>query len=53
MTPTLGATIGAIAIAKANFGSWFKFMAPLFIIWMIVGGVILYVFTAIGWSGGI
>ncbi len=53
ITPTLGATIGAIAIAKANFGSWFKFMAPLFVIWMIIGGVILYIFTAIGWNGGI
>ncbi|MEB7384744.1 Na+/H+ antiporter NhaC family protein [Staphylococcus xylosus] len=53
ITPTLGATIGAIAIAKANFGSWFKFMVPLFVIWMIIGGVILYIFTAIGWSGGI
>ncbi|OEK65845.1 transporter [Staphylococcus equorum] len=53
ITPTLGATIGAIAIAKANFGSWFKFMIPLFLIWIVVGSVILYIFTAVGWSGGV
>lgn len=53
ITPTLGATVGAIAIAKANFGAWFKFMLPLFLIWIIVGGIVLYVFTTIGWSGGI
>ena len=53
ITPTLGATVGAIAIAKANFGSWFKFMIPLFLIWVVVGSVILYIFTAVGWSGGV
>ncbi|WP_253345658.1 Na+/H+ antiporter NhaC family protein [Staphylococcus equorum] len=53
ITPTLGATVGAIAIAKANFGSWFKFMVPLFLIWIVVGSVILYIFTAVGWSGGV
>ncbi|MCY1037790.1 YfcC family protein [Staphylococcus nepalensis] len=53
ITPTLGATVGAIAIAKANFSSWFKFMAPLFLIWIIVGSFILYVFTSVGWTGGI
>ncbi|PHK49628.1 Na+/H+ antiporter NhaC family protein [Staphylococcus edaphicus] len=52
ITPTLGATIGAIAIAKANFGSWFKFMMPLFVVWMIVAAIVLYVITAIGWTGG-
>ncbi|TLW39898.1 Na+/H+ antiporter NhaC family protein [Staphylococcus cohnii] len=53
ITPTLGATVGAIAIAKANFSSWFKFMAPLFLIWIIVGSIVLYIFTTVGWSGGI
>ena len=53
ITPTLGATVGAIAIAKANFSSWFKFMAPLFLIWVIVGSIVLYIFTTVGWSGGI
>ncbi|MEX6272879.1 Na+/H+ antiporter NhaC family protein [Staphylococcus saprophyticus] len=53
ITPTLGATIGAIAIAKANFGSWFKFMIPLFIVWLVVGSIVLYIFTAVGWSGGV
>ena len=53
ITPTLGATVGAIAIAKANFSSWFKFMAPLFLIWIIVGSIVLYIFTIVGWTGGI
>jgi len=53
ITPTLGATIGAIAIAKANFGSWIKFMLPLFVLWILVGAVLLYIFTVTGWSGGI
>ncbi|MFY3790497.1 hypothetical protein ACOQFO_02075 [Ureibacillus sp. MALMAid1270] len=49
--PTLGATMGAIAIARANFGSWIKFMIPLFIIWMVVGSIILYYISSIGWVG--
>lgn len=53
VTPTLGATVGAIAIAKGNFVSWLKFMLPLFLIWLIVGSIVLYVFTTIGWTGGI
>ena len=53
ITPTLGATVGAIAIAKANFSSWFKFMAPLFLIWVIVGSIVLYIFTTVGWTGGL
>ena len=53
ITPTLGATIGAIAIARANFGAWIKFMGPLFIIWLVIGSIILYIFTNVGWSGGI
>ena len=53
ITPTLRATIGAIAIARANFGAWIKFMGPLFIIWLVIGSIILYIFTNVGWSGGI
>lgn len=52
VTPTLGATVGAIAIAKGNFASWLKFMVPLFVIWIIVGATLLYFFTLVGWSGG-
>ena len=52
VTPTLGATVGAIAIAKGNFASWLKFMVPLFVIWIIVGAALLYFFTLVGWSGG-
>lgn len=51
IVPTLGATVGAIALAKANFGSWMKFMLPLFIIWFIVGSAILYVVASNGWIG--
>lgn len=49
IVPTLGATVGAIALAKANFGSWMKFMLPLFFIWFVIGSVILYVLGSIGW----
>ncbi|RIP37362.1 YfcC family protein [Staphylococcus gallinarum] len=52
ITPTLGATVGAIAIAKGNFASWLKFMLPLFGIWIIVASVLLFIFTIIGWNGG-
>ncbi len=51
ITPTLGATVGAIALARANFGSWLKFMLPLFILWMIAGSVILYYLANINWAG--
>lgn len=49
--PTLGATMGAIAIAKANFGAWIKFMVPLFLIWMVLCMGILYYISSIGWTG--
>ncbi|WP_411843316.1 Na+/H+ antiporter NhaC family protein [Salinicoccus sp. HZC-1] len=51
ITPTLGVTVGSIALAKANFGSWIKFMMPLFLIWVIIGSVILYYLATIGWTG--
>ncbi|MEK5067113.1 Na+/H+ antiporter NhaC family protein [Sporosarcina sp. FSL K6-1508] len=51
IVPTLGATVGAIALARANFGSWMKFMFPLFLIWFVVGSAILYVVSSIGWVG--
>lgn len=51
ITPTLGATVGAIALARANFGSWLKFMIPLFILWMITGAFILYYLANINWTG--
>jgi len=51
ITPTLGALVGALAIAKANFGAWFKFMFPLFLIWFVVGSFILYFLASIGWVG--
>lgn len=51
ITPTLGATVGAIALAKANFGSWIKFMLPLFFIWVIAGSIILYYLANINWAG--
>lgn len=49
--PTLGATMGAIALAKANFGSWLRFMMPLFAIWFVLGSIILYYIASIGWVG--
>lgn len=49
--PTLGATMGAIALARANFGAWIKFMVPLFLIWMVVGAVILFYIASVGWVG--
>lgn len=51
ITPTLGVTIGSIALAKANFGSWIKFMMPLFLIWVVIASVILYYIASIGWVG--
>ncbi|GGP07842.1 hypothetical protein GCM10011346_05580 [Oceanobacillus neutriphilus] len=51
ITPTLGVTVGSIALAKANFSSWIKFMMPLFVIWTIVGAIILYYLASIGWVG--
>lgn len=49
--PTLGATMGAIALARANFGAWIKFMIPLFLIWMVICMGILYYIASIGWTG--
>lgn len=51
IVPTLGVTVGSIALAKANFGSWMKFMMPLFLIWFVVGSILLYYVSSIGWVG--
>lgn len=51
IVPTLGATMGAIVLARANYLSWLKFMVPLYTIWVIVGFGILYYLATIEWVG--
>lgn len=51
IVPTLGATMGAIVLARANYLSWLKFMVPLYLTWVIVGFGILYYLATIGWVG--
>ena len=49
--PTVGVTMGALAIADVSYDKWLKFILPLFIIWSVIVCVLLYVLGMIGWTG--
>lgn len=48
--PASGYYMAAIAIARINIKDWLKWYAPLFVIWVIICGIILYVCTLIGYG---
>ncbi len=50
LTPTSGYFMATLAIAKVPYEKWFKFMWPLFLIWVAVGGIFLLIAQAINWG---
>ena len=49
LLPTTSSLLGTLAVAKVPYGRWFKFMFPLFLIWMVLGCVVMVGAVAIGY----
>jgi len=47
--PTSAATMGALAAAKIPFDRWIKWVWPLFLGWIAIGGVFVLIATAISY----
>lgn len=52
ISPVLGWTIGSCVAAGVPFTKWVRWVLPSVVIFMLLGFVILYVLTSIGWTGG-
>lgn len=52
ISPVLGWTIGSCVLAGISFGKWLRWVLPAVIIFMLLGFVILFILSAIGWTGG-
>lgn len=52
VSPVLGWMIGSCVAAGVSFGKWVRWVFPVVIIFLLIGCVILYVLTTIGWTGG-
>lgn len=48
--PHAVATMGFVGAANIPFSQWFKFMIKLFLMWVVVGIILLMIATAIGYS---
>ena len=49
--PTFGALMGALGMAKVPFGRWLRFVFPFILLMFAINSVLLFVLTAIGWTG--
>ncbi len=49
LLPTTSSLLGTLAVANVPYGRWFKFMFPLFIIWTVLGCVVMVGAVAIGY----
>ncbi|KXH86092.1 AbgT family transporter [Sporosarcina sp. HYO08] len=52
LSPVLGWTIGSCVAAGVAFTKWVRWVFPAVVLFMLLSGVILYVLTSIGWTGG-
>lgn len=41
--PTSAALMGVLSVAKINYEKWVKFLWPLMLIWLVIGGIFLVV----------
>ncbi|MED2629502.1 YfcC family protein, partial [Bacillus thuringiensis] len=48
--PTSGVLMGVLAASGISYGKWIRFMAPLALIWFIIGLVFLIVGVNIEWG---
>ena len=50
LNPTSGVLMGVLATSGISYGKWIRFMAPLALIWFIIGLVFLIVGVNIEWG---
>ena len=48
VTPTSGVVMGALAIAKVDLGTWWKFMAKLLVATAVASIILLVIFALLG-----
>ena len=53
VSPLLGWTVGSVAMANVPFGKWVKWALPKVLIFILLSMVIIFLLTAIGWTGAI
>jgi uncharacterized ion transporter superfamily protein YfcC len=51
ISPALGWTVGGLAIAGVPFDKWVKWVLPIIAALLVIDWILLYVLTAIGWTG--
>ena len=49
LLPTTSSLLGTLAVAKVPYGRWVKFMFPLFLIWTVLGCVMMIGARLIGY----
>ena len=49
MLPTTSSLLGALAVSKIPYARWVKFMFPLFLIWTVLGAVMMVLAVAVGY----
>ncbi len=47
--PTSGVLMAMLALAKIPYGKWFRFVAPLFLLLMVISGIFLFIAVMIGY----
>jgi uncharacterized ion transporter superfamily protein YfcC len=50
INPTSGYFMAALAIGAIKWEKWFKYMLPLFLIWSVMGAVLVFVSVIIGYG---
>lgn len=51
ISPLLGWTVGSTVMAGLDFDKWLKWSLPITIFMVLVSCVIMYILTAMGWTG--
>ena len=49
LLPTTSSLLGTLAVSKVPYGRWVKFMFPLFLLWTVLGCVIMVLAAVIGY----
>ena len=50
ITPLSGTLMACLAIARISYVEWFKFVLPLVMIWVVVGGVFVAIAVSINYG---
>lgn len=50
ISPVLGWTLGSLETAKVPFNRWVRWVLPAIILFMVLGGIIVYFLTILNWT---